>query len=85
MREEYVKLTDEKAVLEAKLHNLKALKEQIHVVKQELHQKKVEERQRLDRAEYAMGNHGYLFKDGSWVVERAPGSYPLSQEIYRQQ
>jgi chromosome segregation ATPase len=85
MREEYVKLTAEKAVLEAKLHNLKDLKDQITVVKVELHQKKVEELQRLDRAEFAAGNHGYLLKEGSWVVERTPGSYPLSQDLYREQ
>ncbi|MGD1020037.1 MAG: hypothetical protein ABSA12_12060 [Verrucomicrobiia bacterium] len=85
MREEYVKLTAEKAVLEAKLHDLKALKEQITVVKLELHQKKVQELQRLDRAEFAMGNHGYLLRDGSWVVERTPGNYPLNQDLYRVQ
>jgi hypothetical protein len=55
------------------------------VVKAELHQKKVEELKRLDRAEFAMGNHGYLLKDGSWVVERAPGNYPLNQDLYRVQ
>jgi chromosome segregation ATPase len=85
MREEYVKLTAEKAALEAKLHDLKALKEQIVVVKNELHQKKVEEMKRLDRAEYAMGNHGYLLKDGSWVTERTPASYPLNQDLYHLQ
>lgn len=85
MREEYVRLTTEKAVLEAKLHDLKALKEQIVVVKNELHEKKVEELKRLDRAEFAMGNHGYLLKEGSWVVERTPGSYPLNQDLYRVQ
>ena len=85
MREDYVKLTSEKAALETKLHDLKALKEQISVVKQELHQKKVEESKRLDRAEFAMGNHGFLLKDGTWqVLEREPGKYPLSQELYRQ-
>jgi chromosome segregation ATPase len=84
MREEYVKLTNDKAALEARLHDLKALKEQITVVKQELHEKKVEELKRLDRAEFAMGNHGYLLHDGSWVVERKPGSYPFNQELYRQ-
>jgi len=83
MREDYVRLTAEKAVLEAKLHNLKALKEQITVVKLELHQKKVEELRRLDRAEFAMGNHGYLLRDGSWAVERTPGNYPLNQDLYR--
>ena len=72
-------------LLEAKLHDLKALKEQIIVVKNELHQKKVEELKRLDRAEFAMGNHGYLLKGGSWVVERTPGSYPLNQDLYRVQ
>ena len=82
MREEYVKLTTEKAALEAKLHDLKALKEQIVVVKNELHQKNVEEMKRLDRAEYAMGNHGYLLKDGSWVTARTPISYPLNQDLY---
>lgn len=85
MREEYVKLTAEKAVLEAKLHDLHALKDQITVVKNELHQKKVEELQRLDRAEFAMGNHGYLLKEGSWSVERTPGTYPLNQDLYRVQ
>jgi chromosome segregation ATPase len=85
MREDYVKLTSEKAALETKLHDLKALKEQISVVKQELHQKKVEESKRLDRAEFAMGNHGFVLKDGTWQVrEREPGKYPLSQELYRQ-
>jgi chromosome segregation ATPase len=83
MREDYVRLTAEKAVLEAKLHNLKALKDQITVVKNELHQKKVEELKRLDRAEFAMGNHGYLLRDGSWAVERTPGNYPLNQDLYR--
>ena len=85
MREEYVKLTAEKAVLEAKLHDLKALREQITIVKNELHQKKVEEFKRLDRAEFAMGNHGYLLREGSWVTERTPGSYPLNQNLYRVQ
>jgi len=85
MREDYVRLTTEKAVLEAKLHNLKALKDQITVVKLELHQKKVEELQRLDRAESTVGNHGYLLRDGSWVVERRPSSYPLNQDLYRVQ
>jgi chromosome segregation ATPase len=85
MREEYVRLTNEKVALEAKLHDLKALKGQITVVKQELHQKRVEELKRLDRAEYAMGNHGYFVKDGSIVVARTPGSYPLNQEFYRPQ
>ena len=83
MREEYVRLNNEKIALDAKLHDLKALKEQITVVKQELHQKKVEESKRLDRAEYVMGNHGYFVKDGSQVVARTPGSYPLNQELYR--
>jgi chromosome segregation ATPase len=82
MREEYVKLTDANATLEAKLNNLKALKEQIRVVKQEMHEKRVEERKRLDRAEFAMGNHGYLLRDGSWVAPRVPGKYPLSQELH---
>src|SRR5882724_498527 len=85
MRDEYVRLNNEKVALEAKLHDLKALKEQIVVVKQELHQKRVEESKRLDRAEYAMGNHGYFVKDGYIVVERTPGSYPLNQELYRPQ
>jgi len=83
MREEYARLNNEKIALDAKLHDLKALKEQIYVVKQELHQKKVEESKRLDRAEYAMGNHGYFVKDGAIVVARTPGSYPLNQELYR--
>ena len=85
MREEYVKLTNDKAALEAKLHDLKSLKEQIRVVKQDMYKSKVEERKRLDRAEFAMGNRGYLLRDGSWVVEKAPGSYPFNQELYRQQ
>jgi|SRR5579859_3057993 len=85
MREEYVKLTNDKAALEAKLHDLKSLKAQIVVVKQEQHQKKVEELQRLDRAEFAMGNRGFLMKEGTWSVARTPGSYPLSQELYREQ
>jgi chromosome segregation ATPase len=86
MREEYVILTNQKAALEAKLNDLGALKAQITVVKQEMHVKKVEELKRLDRAEFAMGNHGYLLKEGSWTtVTQAPGSYPLSQELYREQ
>lgn len=83
MREEYVRLNNEKVALDAKLHDLKALKDQIYLVKQELHQKRVEELKRLDRAEYAMGNHGYFVKDGSLVVSRTPGNYPLNQELYR--
>jgi chromosome segregation ATPase len=85
MREEYVKLTNDKAALEAKLHDLKSLKEQIVVVKQEQHQKKIEELKRLDRAEFAMGNRGFLLKEGAWTVTRTPGSYPLNQELYREQ
>jgi chromosome segregation ATPase len=86
MREEYVTLTNQKAALEAKLNDLVALKAQITVVKQEIHAKKVEELKRLDRAEFAMGNHGYLLKEGSWMtVTQTPGSYPLSQELYRDQ
>jgi chromosome segregation ATPase len=81
MREEYVKLTDAKVALEAKLHDLKALKEQIHMVKVEMHEKKVAEWKRLDRAESAMGNHGYLLRNGSWVAARVPGKYPLNQDI----
>jgi chromosome segregation ATPase len=85
MREDYVRLTSEKTALETRMHDLKALKEQVSVVKQELHQKKVEESKRLDRAEFAMGNHGFLLKDGTWrVLEREPGKYPLSQELYRE-
>jgi chromosome segregation ATPase len=81
MREEFVRLTDAKATLEAKLNNLKALKEQIRMVKQDMHEKKVAEWKRIDRAESALGNHGYLLKNGSWVVAHAPGKYPLNQEI----
>ena len=85
MREDYVRLTTEKTALETRMHNLKALREQVSVVKQELHQKKVEESRRLDRAGFAMGNHGFVLKDGTWQVrEREPGKYPLSQELYRQ-
>jgi chromosome segregation ATPase len=82
MRDEYVKLTNEKNALESMLHDLKALTEQVRVVKQEMHAKKVEERKRLDRAEFAMGNHGFLLKNGSWVTPRTPGKYPLTQEIH---
>ena len=82
MRDEYVKLTNEKNALESMLHDLKALTEQVRVVKQEIHAKKVEERKRLDRAEFAMGNHGFLLKNGSWVTPRTPGKYPLTQEIH---
>jgi len=82
MREEYVKLTNEKSALEAMLHDLRSLKEQIRIVKQEMYNKRVEERKRLDRAEFAMGNHGYLLKDGSWVTPRTPGKYPLTQDIH---
>jgi chromosome segregation ATPase len=82
MRDEYVKLTNEKNALEAMLHDLKSLNEQVRAVKQEMHAKKVEERKRLDRAEFAMGNHGYLLKEGSWVMTRTPGNYPLTQEIH---
>ena len=82
MREEYVKLTNEKSALEAMLHDLRSLQKQVRVVKQEMHNKKVEEWKRLDRAAWAMGNHGYLLKDGSWVGARVPGKYPLTQEIH---
>jgi chromosome segregation ATPase len=82
MREEYVKLTNEKIALESMLHDLRALQQQERVVKQEMHAKKVEERKRLDRAEFAMGNHGYLLKNGSWVTTRVPGKYPLTEELH---
>jgi chromosome segregation ATPase len=82
MREDYVKLTNQMNVLEAKLHDLKALKEQIYVVKQDLHEKKVAERKRLDRAESAMGNHGYFVRNGAVVTARTPGKYPLNQEMH---
>jgi hypothetical protein len=42
----------------------------------------VEEWKRIDRAESAMGNHGYLLRNGSWVVARVPGKYPLNQELH---
>jgi len=82
IREEYVKLTNEKNALETMLHDLRSLKEQIRVVKQEMYNKRVEERKRLDRAEFALGNHGYLLRNGSWVTPRTPGKYPLTQEIH---
>ncbi|HUI06757.1 MAG TPA: hypothetical protein VL486_07100 [Verrucomicrobiae bacterium] len=82
MREEYVKLTNQKNALEAMLHDLRSLKEQIRIVKQDMYNQRVAERKRLDRAEYAMGNHGYLLKNGSWVAPRVPGKYPLTQEIH---
>ena len=85
MREDYVRLTKEKTVLEAKLHDLNALKAQINMVKQELHEQKVEERKRLDRAEAALGNGGFLMKEGKWVAAPTPGKYPLIQEIQREQ
>lgn len=84
MREDYVRLTGERAQLEAKLHSLKALKAQINVVKQELHAQKVVERQRLDRAEKALGNGGFLMKDGQWARAPTPGDYPLTGEIHRE-
>ena len=83
MREEYVKLTAEKAALEAKLHDLKALKEQITVVKQELHQKKVEELQAAGSGGVRHGQPRLFVKDGSWVdrthagqLSAEPGSVP---------
>ena len=82
MRAEYVKLTNEKDELEATLHDLHALNRQVRLVKQEIHARKVEERERLDRAEFAMGNHGYLLKGGSWVTPAVPGKYPLTQEMH---
>src|SRR5579862_1431510 len=83
MRDEYARLNNEKVALEAKMHDPQALKQQMVIVKQEIHQKKIEESKRLDRAEAAMGNHGYFMKDGTEVVEKTPGSYPLNQELYR--
>lgn len=85
MREDYVRLTKEKATLEAKLHNLKALKEQIRVVKEELHAQRVAESQRIERAQTALGNGGFVMKGGTWVsVPKGPaGKFPLTQEIGR--
>jgi hypothetical protein len=79
-----VKLSKDKAALEAKLHDLNALKTQINTVKQELHAQKVAERRRLDRAAVALGNGGFLMKDGKWVTAPTPGKYPLIQEIHRE-
>lgn len=86
MREDYVKLTKEKTALEAKLHDLKALREQVRAVKAELHAQKVAERQRLDRAATALGNGGFMMKEGAWVSMPRPrtGKYPISQEIGRE-
>jgi chromosome segregation ATPase len=85
MREEYVVQAQEKAALDAKLHNLGALKEQIHVVKVEMHNQKVTEWKRSDRAGLALGNGGFLLKEGKWVATPAapssPGKFPLTQEI----
>jgi chromosome segregation ATPase len=84
MREEYVVLTKQKAALEAKLSDLKALKAQIREVKREMHERKVAELKRLDRAEMAMGNRGFLMKDGEWMVTPTTGRYPLIQDIHRE-
>lgn len=85
MRDDYVRLVKEKAALEAKLHDLKALRAQIRVVKDELHAQRVAERQRIDRAETALGNGGFVFKEGAWTsVPKPPaGKYPLTEEITR--
>jgi regulator of replication initiation timing len=69
MREEYVKLTAEKAVLEAKLHDLKALKEQITVVKK----RTASEEGRGTQAAGSRGvRHGQsrLFAEGRFVGGR---------------
>lgn len=83
MREDYVALVAQRAALEAKLHDLKALRAQIRAVKDELHAMKVAERARLERAETALGNGGFVMKEGSWVsIPRTPaGKFPLTEEI----
>jgi myosin protein heavy chain len=83
MREDYVKLTTEKELLEAKMNDLDELSAQVRVVKNNLHQAKVNEQQRLDRAETVMGNAGFLMKQGEWQVARQPGKYPLATDIKR--
>lgn len=83
MREDYVALTRDKAALEAKLRDPDALRSQLRAVKQEQHARKVEERHRLDRAETALGNAGFLMKRGQWVSAPTPGRYPLIQDIRR--
>jgi len=85
MREDYVRLSKEKTVLEAKLHNLKALKEQIRVVKEELRAQRIAESQRIERAQTALGNGGFVMKGGTWIsVPKGPaGKFPLTQEIGR--
>ncbi len=85
MREDYVTLTKEKASLESKLHDLNSLKSQITLVKQEIHEQKVEERKRLDRAEAALGNGGFLMKQGTWQAPHYAGKSPLTEDIRRDQ
>jgi chromosome segregation ATPase len=82
MRQEYVMQAQEKAAMEAKLHNLGALKQQIHTVKLEMHNQKVAEWKRLDKTQAALGNGGFLMKSGHWVVAPTPGKFPLTQEIH---
>ena len=84
MREDYVALTKEKVSLESKLHDLTALKEQLQIVKEEIYQRKVDERKRLDRAEAAMGNAGFVMKNGNWSAPRYSGKYPLTEDIHRE-
>jgi len=84
MRQDYVALKKDKAALEVRLNDLKALQAQIRLVKQEEHARKVEEWRRTDRAETALGNGGFLMKQGVWVRPSQTGSYPLTQEIRRE-
>ena len=84
MREDYVALTKEKVSLESRLHDLTALKEQLQLVKQEIYQRKVDERKRLDRAEAALGNGGFLMKSGTWSAPHYSGKYPLTEDIHRE-
>ncbi len=84
MREEYVTLIKEQAELKAKLTDINALRAQMREVRKSHFSEKRKENNRIDRVERAMGNGGFLMKQGQWVsAPRRTVQYPLVQDIRR--
>lgn len=57
-------LTQEKQIIEARLHSLRELKKAIREVRAEESDKKIALQREIDARELALGNRGFMIKDG---------------------
>src|SRR3989338_3380668 len=58
------RLQEEKRIMDAKLHSLSELKKAIRDIKAQMRSERIRQRQEADKWETALGNHGFLTKDG---------------------